>query len=288
MRRRLIAAALAAATSIYPAARTASAAPASGATAPAGRVRVAVVIDLVASVAPDRAASLGEALADALQRELDVDAIGGGDVERRLPAGGVPDDCLATPACIADLGSRLDANQLLFLSIAQVGGTARIDATWVDVASGLAVSRPRIDLDADTRAAEVFSAAAQRLLPDAPRRLEQTKGPRGPHHHMTGLTWALGGVAVAALGGGVGIGLAARGTYDRCDRDPDSCDDDTRSGIRTHAVIADALFATALAGAVTATVLYLRSNDRRDEAPAETWLVTPRRGGGLAEVRVRF
>lgn len=267
----------------------AAAAPAVDA-APPPPPRVAVVIDLVASVTPERATELGQAMADALQDELLVDAIGGGDVSRRLPPGGVPEGCVAEPPCIADLGARLDASQLLFLSIVQVGDTVRIDATWVAVATGHAVSRPRVELPADTSASQVFTAAAPRLLPDVARRpKDDGEAPPGPSRHMTTGSWIAGGVALAALGGGIGFGLSANGTYDRCERDPDSCDDDTRDGIATRAMIADVLFAGALVGATTATILYLRSAGSHEEAPpAQTWLFTPTRDGAMAGVRVRF
>jgi len=256
------------------------------------RPRVAVVVDLVASVSRERAIELGLALADALQRELEIDAVGGADVERLLPPGGVPDDCVAAPACLADLGGRLDATQLLLLGVVQVGDRVRVDATWIDVARGEAVSRPRIELAADARAGEVFAAAASRLLPDVPHRPPAGTGdrpPPGPRRHLTPLTWTLGGVAVAALGIGVGFGLSANGTYDRCERDPDGCDDDTRDGIGRKALAADLLMGSALVVATTATILYLRSNRPSGEATAaQSWLVRPTRDGAVAEVRVRF
>lgn len=257
------------------------------------RPRVAVVVDLVANVSPERATALASALSDALQRELEVDTIGGPDAERRLPPGGVPEDCVAAPACITDLGARLDAGQVLFLSMVAVGGTVRVDATWVDVASGEAVSRPRVEVVDDAKAGDVFAAAAPRLLPDAPKRppegVDGRPRPPGPRRHMTVTTWAIAGASVAALAGGVGFGLAANGTYGRCERDPDSCDGDTRDGIASRALIADVLFAGALIGATATTILYLRSADRREAAPpAKTLTVSPVQGGAFAELRVRF
>ena len=259
----------------------------------AARARVAVVIDLSANLSVARASELGSALADALQRELDVETLGGDDVERRLPPGGVPEGCIADRACIADLGARLDASELLLLSVVELDGDVRIDATWIAVATGLAVARPRIDLDDDTRAGEVFAAAAPRLLPDAPRRAtEHGGGPPttpGPRRHLTAGSAVAGGVAVAALAGGVGFGLSARASYDRCERDPDGCDGAARDGIGTRALVADLLVAGAVVGAATAAILYLRSADHGEAQPlAQRWIVTPTRHGALAELRVRF
>src|SRR5687768_14706409 len=109
-------------------------------------VRVAIVVELTVNVAPDRAEQLSAALADALHRELEVDAVGGADVARRLPDGGVPEECLAKKECIADLAHRLDATELLFLAMVQVGADIQIDASWASVTTGEVVSRPRVEL----------------------------------------------------------------------------------------------------------------------------------------------
>ncbi|MCE9572701.1 MAG: hypothetical protein K8W52_06050 [Deltaproteobacteria bacterium] len=253
--------------------------------------RVGVIVDLAANVSDERATELGSALADALQRELDVDAIGGADVARRLPPAGVPDECVAEPRCVAELAARLDASELLFLAIVQVGTTVQVDATWASVATGQVVARPRVELPADARAGEVFAAAAKRLLPDAaPREAIVTTAPVvvGPSRHLTRGTWIAGGLGIAALAAGTGFGLSARGTYDRCERDPDTCDAGTRSGITTRARVADAMFIGAIAGIATAAILYLRSDRESAPAKAQAWRVAPTRHGAMAEFRVEF
>ncbi|MBK9033518.1 MAG: hypothetical protein IPL61_20000 [Myxococcales bacterium] len=272
------------------AAATVALAPAARAQAPA-TTRVAVIVDLVANVTPDRATELGGAVADALERALVVDATGGADVARRLPAEGVPDDCVAEAACIASLAHRLDATELLFLAIVQVGTTVQIDATWASAATGETRSRPRIDLEADARAGEVFAAAAERLLPHVEHRsavvIAPPPRPTEPRRRMTTATWALGGGAVAALAGSVGLGLSARATYQRCDSDPDRCDADDRAGLRTRAVVADVLGAGALVAGGAALVLYLRSARADGPRPVQAW-ITPVRAGAMADVRVEF
>ena len=255
------------------------------------RVRVAVVVDLVANVSPARATDLGGALADALERALLVDATGGADVGRRLPEAGVPEACVAEPACIAALAARLDATELLFLAIVEVGATIHIDATWADAATGETRSRPRIVLPADARAGEVFAAAAGRLLPHVGRRVATVvltpDRPAGPRRRMTTTTWALGGAAVAALAGGVGLGLSARATFERCDDDPDRCDADDRAGLRTRAAAADVLTAGAVVAGGVALIMYLRSARARPRAPVQAW-ITPLGAGAMADVRVEF
>ena len=269
---------------------TALGAAAAPAAAQGASIRVAVVNDLVANVKPDRAAELGGALADALERELVVDAIGGADVARRLPATGVPDDCLAIPGCISELAHRLDATQLLFLAIVQVGTTVQIDATWVDAATGESLSRPRVELPADARAGEVFSSAAPRLLPQATKRasvvvLPPPSTPRA-RRHMTPTTWALGGAAVVGLGVGIGLGLSSRATYQRCDRNGDACDADERDSLHTRALVADLAGGIGIVAGGAALVMYLRST-RVIPAPVQAW-ITPQRSGATADVRLEF
>lgn len=274
---------------------TASAQPAAPAPPPAPAVRLGVLLELTVNVSDERATQLAAALADALHRELEVDAVGGADVARQLPDGGVPDECVAQPACIADLGARLDATELLFIAVVQVGPDIHVDASWADVRTGEVLARPRVELAADARAGEVFAAAATRLLPHARKRplavvVEPGKpGPAGPRRHLTRGTWIAGGVAAAALAGGVGLGLSARATFRRCERDPEDCDPDTRDGLGHRALAADLLLGGALAGAATAVVLYLRSDRDADAAgDRAAWSVTPTRGGAIAGWRVGF
>jgi hypothetical protein len=258
----------------------------------APHARVGVIVDLAANISPDRATELGAALADALQRELDVDAIGGADVTRRLPTDGVPEGCVAEPRCVADLAARLDATELLFLAIVQVGPTVQVDSTWTSLRTSATIARPRIAVPADARAGEVFAAAARRLLPDAPVRAIALAPPvltlpPAPTRHLTTPTWIAGGAALAALAGGAAFGLVARGTYQRCDRDPASCDAADRHGITVRAAAADALFAGALIGAGTAAFFYLRSAGR-EHRPAQAWQLVPTRHGAFAELHVEF
>lgn len=265
-------------------------------------VRVGIVIELTVNVAPERAEQLSAALADALHRELEVDAIGGADVTRRVPEGGVPEECLASRDCVADLARRLDATELLFLAMVQVGVDIQIDASWVSVATGEVISRPRVELLADARAGEIFSAAATRLLPHARKRplaVVVTPGeprPAGPDRRMTTGAWIAAGTGAAALAGGVALGLSARSSFQRCNVDdpPPDCDDDERDSIGRKALFADLLVGAGVIGLGTAVFLYVRSDrgevarEKATDVKATAWSVTPIRGGAFAELRVGF
>lgn len=252
--------------------------------------RIAVVIELAVNVEPSRADEIGAALADALNRELVVDAFGGADVSRTLPDDGLPEECLAHAECVNDVASRLDAQQLLFLVVVQVGDDVQVDCSWVDLATGVVSARPRVVLGSDARAVSVFADAATRFLPDA-----EARGPNtivipgggdpvviaGDGRHMTMPAWITTGVTGAALIAGGILGISARATYERCDDLAGGCSDEELDGMSHRALAADVCFGVALGAAITTVVLYLRS-DRDDDAPAEHALrVTPTPTGAV-------
>src|SRR5262245_44579941 len=134
--------------------------------------KVAIVPGIAVNLDAARVDALGQDLADALNAELIVEAIGGLAVRRELPADGVAPDCVTTPSCVADVAKRLGADQLLFVVMVDSGsgGSIQIDSTWVDPASGKTSSRPPIDVADIATAKARFAAAAHQLLPDAPLR----------------------------------------------------------------------------------------------------------------------
>jgi hypothetical protein len=243
--------------------------------------RVAIVPALAVNVDPHRVEALTGALADALGDKLEVDAVGGGDVARRLPPGGLPDDCVASPACITDLGTRLAADQILFVVIVQVGTTIQLDTTWADVATGKTVPRIKLDLGDDARASTVFGDAAGKLLPGAARRttphttvvVNAPVGPTTTPHRLTTASWITAGVTVAAGATAVGLGLSTRSSYQHCQQDP--CPADRISTIHHRAIAADLTGGLAIAAGVATAVMYWRSG-------GETVAVEPVPGGGAA------
>ncbi|HWU88203.1 MAG TPA: hypothetical protein VN253_13040 [Kofleriaceae bacterium] len=231
------------------------------------RVKVAVVPGIAVNVAAARVDALGQDLADALAAELDVDAMGGLEVRRRLPVDGLPPDCIAKPDCIADVARRAGAAQLLFMVIVDIGaGGIQIDSTWIEPATGRSAARPVIDLAPGADPKSRFVAAARGLLPDAPVRPRPNGGiggtmtPAVPRHYTTAAKLTTG-LAVAGLGAGIGFGLAARSKYRACDVEPKApvgCDGQ-HGAIRTRALIADLGYAAAIGGAIATAVLIATS-----------------------------
>lgn len=233
------------------------------------RIKVAVVPGIAVGVDAARVDALSQDLANALAQELDIDAAGGLEVRRQLPVDGLPPDCVAKPACIADVAKRVGAAQLLFIVVVDTGsgGAVQIDSTWIDPASGKSAPRPAIDLAPGADPKSRFVAAAGGLLPDAPVRPKPKPGINGkvapavPRHYTRGAMLATG-VAVVGLGVGVGFGLGARSKFEECDvefPEPRCGEDGYRSSIRTRALVADAGFVVGIAGVVATGILIATS-----------------------------
>jgi hypothetical protein len=256
-------------------------------TAGAAPHRVGVIPSMEVNVDARRAEALTGTLADALRDKLVVDSIGGADVTRRMPDGGLPEDCIAQAACIQQLGARLEVDQLLFLVIVQVGHTIQIDSTWADVATGKTIPRPSVKLDDDARAAKVFGDAAIKLLPDEPLRPSKTLvireggGPPVTPRRLTPITYATGGVAIAALGGAIVVGAMTKSAFDNCNDPAHACTSDQISSVHTKGLVADGLGVLGIGAAVATTFLYLRSG-------GETIAVTPTAGGAAVTFGGQF
>ena len=256
--------------------------------ASADRIKVAVVPGIAVNLDAARVDALSQDLAEGLAATLDIDAVGGLEVRRQLPADGLPPDCVTKPACTADVAKRTGAQQLLFVVMVDsgAGGAVQVDTTWIDASTGKSASRPPIDLtstiDADAKAK--FEAAATRLLPDAPLRKKDTGTTTtqiiaptlvgGEPRHFTTPAIITGGAAVVGLGVWAIFGLQARSKYNDCDAHAVTCTSSQKDSIRTYDHIADAGLAVGVIGAIATTVIYATSGK---EPHVE---VAPAAGGG--------
>jgi hypothetical protein len=246
---------------------SASAQPREAGAPAAAAIRVAVVPGVAVNVDAARVDALGQELADALVSELEVEAIGGLEVRRRLPTDGLAPDCVTTPACVADVAKRLSANQLLFVVMVETGGSIQVDSTWVDPVTGASTARPAIDLAVLTEARARFAASAKQLLPEARVRVRPATGGGGIHaamsqeipRHFTTTSYITAGAAVVGLGVGIGFGLRTKGLYDDCDQPTAPCSGAQEDKIRTRALIADLGYLTAIGGAVATAILFATS-----------------------------
>jgi hypothetical protein len=255
---------------------------------PVVRTRVAVVPNVAVNVDNARVDALGQDLAEALMHELDVDAIGGLEVRRKLPPAGLPADCLAKPDCARSVAAQVGADQLLFLVIVDTGGGAiQIDSTWVDPATGASAARPALDLANGTEAKEKFVANARRLLPDAPvkpepvthRAIGVAMTPEVPLHFTTPEKITAGGVVVG-LGVAIGFGLTARSRWNACN--DKACEDDRKDSIKTLNLVADIGNVVWVGSAIATAALYFTSGKE------SKFVVTPTEGGAAAALVGRF
>ncbi|HEX2688098.1 MAG TPA: hypothetical protein VHN14_15825 [Kofleriaceae bacterium] len=239
--------------------------------ASAGHGRVAVVPGIAVNLDAARVDALSQDLAEALSAELDIDAIGGLEVRRRLPITGLPPDCVASPACINDLAKRLDAQELLFVVMVDTGtgGAIQVDSTWVDPATHRSVPRPAIDIVTLRDAKSRFVSAAQKLLPDVPVRTKPNAGGIGRMsapvpRHLTMATYLTAGAAAVGLGAGVTFGLVTRSKYKTCEDMASTgvgCTQSRKDAIRRIALVADAGWFVLFGGAVATAVVYATSGE---------------------------
>lgn len=259
--------------------------------ASAERVKVAVVPGISVNLDAARVDALSQDLAEALRTELDIEAVGGLEVRRQLPAAGLPPDCVATPACVSDVASRLGAQQLLFVVMIDTGtgGAIQIDSTWVDPIAHKTASRPAIDIAAIGDAKSRFAAAAQQLLPDAPVRPRPPTGSLGRMseevpRHLTTPAYLTAGATIVGLGVGISFGLSARSKYKACEQlgPAMECTISRKDSIRAVALLADAGSLIAIGGTIATAVLYASSGE------ASHVIVEPTPGGAAITAVGRF
>jgi hypothetical protein len=254
--------------------------------------KVAVVPGIIVNQAPARVDALTQEMAEALSAELEVDAVGGVEVRRRLPAAGLPSDCVANEACIADVARRLEAQQLLFVVVIDTGsgGAIQIDSTWIDAVAHKSASRPAIDIAVLGDARARFTVAAPKLLPDAKVRPKPSASlgrmsdavPR----HFALPSYLTAGATVVGLSLGIGFGLDARSRYTDCSNQARelgiACTQGQQDAIRRRALVADLGWLLAIGGTVATAVLYSTSSE------ASHVIVEPIRGGAAVTATGSF
>jgi len=257
--------------------------------------KVAVVPGIAVNLDAAKVDALSQDLAEALTSQLQVEAVGGLEVRRQLPADGLPADCVSNAACTGDVAKRTGAAQLLFVvMVGGAGGSVQIDTTWIDSASGKRASRPAVDLTSSTDEAArgKFESIAHTLLPDAivrPKPVAPTgklsidtkmTDPTPRHFTTPSIVTAAG--AVVGLGAGTIFGFETRSKYNSCNSNPQACSSSDRDTIRHFALAADISFGIAIGAAIATGALYATSS----EGPHV--IVTPTPEGAAASWIGRF
>lgn len=138
-------------------------------------VTVSAVINAKPHVGPRVSAALGKALGETLSAQV----LAGPDAQARLPEAARSETCLGESSCLVSAGKALGVDQLLMLIIVGVGDELKIEATWVDVATGETALRAGITTaDTDDAMRAAFQAKASELLPTVSLRPSETTSPK--------------------------------------------------------------------------------------------------------------
>jgi len=236
--------------------------------------RVAVVPGIAVNLDAAKVDALSQDLAEALTSQLVVDAVGGLEIRRQLPADGLPADCVSNPTCTADVAKRTGATQLLFVvMVGGGGGAVQIDTTWIEPSTGHRASRPAVDLTSSTddAARGKFESIAHTLLPDVAVRQKAAPPPgkisidtkmteATPRHFTTPAKVAAGVAGAGALGWGA-LWLVTRSKYNSCHDKGYLCDDNERDSVRHWALGADISFGIAVGAAIATGALWATSSE---------------------------
>jgi hypothetical protein len=236
--------------------------------------RVAVVPGIAVNLDAAKVDALSQDLAEALTAQLVVDAVGGLEIRRQLPADGLPTDCVSNPTCTADVAKRTGASQLLFVvMVGGGGGAVQIDTTWIEPSTGKRASRPAVDLTSSTddSARSKFESVAHTLLPDAavrrkpvaaPSKLSiDTKMTEATPRHFTTPSKVTAGVAGVGLVGWGALWLVTRSKYNTCSDKSYMCNGSERDSVRHWALAADVSFGVAVGAAIATSALWATSSE---------------------------
>lgn len=210
---------------------------------------IGIAVAVKVNVSDIEARLLSDSLGKALAEKFDVAVVAGEDAEKKLPAEGLPETCIAESECLARTASALGADRLLLLVAVRVGEQVEVDATLYDARDGSSTTRPAVKMTARERAwKQDFLEAAEALLPGAaPRPVKEPTppvespevkdgtqgGPGGntdivatppPRDASGGRSWGrvglYGGIAVAAAAGTTILWLKADSVNSDCLDDP--------------------------------------------------------------------
>lgn len=249
-----------------------------------GETKVGVTVSTVINADQSVGEKVSTALGKALGETLSVTVLAGADAQARLPEAARSETCLGESSCLVSAGKALEVDQLLMLIIVGVGDELKVEATWVDVASGETALRPGITTGETAVAMRAaFTANAQELLPGVAERTTNTTPPPNsgtlPDTIVTPGTEPVrvpapqsdkgnGTAKLLMYGGGALLGgWLAYGAYQRfsvCDGFGDSCDASSYSSSTNLAVD---LIAGGLGTAALSAGLYLYLTNDGDEAP---------------------
>ncbi len=248
--------------------------------------KIGVAVSAVINGSPGTGPEVSEALGAAIAAVLKAEVVAGTESQNLLPESARSETCLGDSDCLVAAGKAMGVDELLMLIIIDSAEEVKIEATWVDVASGKTALRPSISASKSSDSmAEQFAANAASLLPGIESRspvVDEEPDPNAPVDPVDPIDSSVSGnnqpgVSTAGghymsplatkllIGGGIGI-VAGLGygvyRYSDCESSFNSCE----PGGGAVEVVADV---AAIGGAI-AVGLALRmyfTSDSTEEAP---------------------
>ncbi len=213
--------------------------------------RIGIVVSSAVNMDPDDLIALERGVRRAFSQ------IDGPEVIIRLDPDFAPADCGTRVTCVEGVRLRLAADEVWFLLLARVGETVLFDGF---LSNGKPLARFEV------QRADLEDPVSYGAPPTAPRTL--APGSEGPAEAVSAkpgrkpvplATWILGGTSIAALGVGIGFGIAALEAEaslddDGCAQTP--CDPDRIDDADAKAVTADVAFGIAAGTAIAAGLCY--------------------------------
>ncbi len=248
--------------------------------------KIGVAVSAVINGSPGTGPEVSEALGAALETELKVTVIAGLESQNLLPEAARSETCLGDATCLVAAGKALGVDELLMLIIIDSAESVKVEATWVDIATGKTALREPISASKGSDSmAEEFAASATSLLPgievrapivdDKPDPNDPANNPDvvvpnpnltkqpvvadegGKHFTMLSGGLAAGGGLAVAISLGIGYSIYSN----------DDCEKSTNCDGKGKSTAADVFLVGGAAALGGALYLYLTSDDSNEAPP---------------------
>ena len=239
--------------------------------------RIALVVDLTVNVDSGIRDRVTEGLREVLKTHYEV------TVPPSLESSGPP--CSAEPACVLDKLASTGSDAAIFFVMVRVGRELKLDPTWVSQTEVRPRTPLRLDLAGIDLVSQIRAQRSSLLGPEptvpgiapraeapAPLPLSEPTVRSAPEDAPSSVrwpTWVMGGVGVASLAAGVGLGIAARQQHDTLVADgcrQRVCTPSRIDRLSTLSVAADSLLVTSALSFGTAAALWFLLDEDPSQA----------------------
>lgn len=230
-----------------------------------GQPTVAVIFTAEVNLEPAEADRLGDGLAHAIERVYSARAVPASQIRRMVP--NIDPACASNPECGRNIGNRLGAGFLLFVSAVKLGGQVSLDPVWVCSGCGAFALRSRVLLPASPSPQDLQRAVADIV----PLGELQARAPERKGRQMSTVGWVATGAAAVLAATSAGFGLWSLSRANDCEDAPGCTPDEERAvvtDVDNRNLTADIFLGASVAAAITAGVLYYISDSDGDDEMA--------------------